>query len=250
LEEFRKMLKMWDEEKYNKEFPEPDQKKKLPQPPIQKDYPKEAKLIDLVPPKEITIGNIPFREVVSKRKSHRKFTEDLFTLEELSFLLWCTQGVKKVTRNLIKRTTPSAGARHPFETYLIINRVEGLEQGLYRYISIDHKLCYLKSIENAEVIIEELSYKQYSFVGKGAVVFCWVAIPYRMEWRHSVLASKFIALEAGHICQNLYLACEAINAGTCAIGFYNQSIVDKFLDVDGNDEFTIYIAPVGKTTNF
>ncbi len=241
---------MWDEEKYTKEFPESDQKKKLPQPPIQKDYPKEAKLIDLVPPEEIIIGDMPFREVVNKRRSHRKFTDDPLTQEELSFLLWCTQGVKKVTRNRIKRTTPSAGARHPFETYIIINRVKGLEQGLYRYISIGHKLCFLKSIEDAEVLMEKLTYKQYSFVGKGAVVFCWVAIPYRMEWRHSVLSSKFISLEAGHICQNLYLACEAINVGTCAIGYYNQGKVDEFLDVDGKDEFTIYVAPVGKVTNF
>lgn len=237
---------MWDEEKYTKEFPESDQKKNLPQPPMQKDYPKEAESIDLVPPKEITIGNLPFREVVNRRISHRKFADDPLTLEELSFLLWCTQGVKKVTKNRIKRTTPSAGARHPFETYLIVNRVEGLEQGLYRYISIGHKLCFLKSIENVEVLLKELSYKQYSFIGKGAVVFCWVAIPNRMEWRHSVLSSKFIALEAGHICQNLYLACESINAGTCAIGFYNQNKVDEFLDVDGEDEFTIYVAPVGK----
>ena len=250
MEDLRKMLKMWDEERYTKEFPESDQKKKLLQPPIQKDYHKEAKLIDLIPPEEMTVGNLPFRDVVNKRKSHRKFTDELLTLEELSFLLWCTQGVKKVTRNRIKRTIPSAGARHPFETYLIINRVEGLEQGLYRYISIGHKLCFLKSIEDAEVVMEELSYKQYSFVGKGAVVFCWVVIPYRMEWRHSVLSSKFIALEAGHVCQNLYLACEAINAGTCAIGYYNQSKIDKFLGVDGKDEFTIYVAPVGKSPTF
>jgi SagB-type dehydrogenase family enzyme len=71
-----------------------------------------------------------------------------------------------------------------------------------------------------------------------------------MEWRHSVLSSKFIALEAGHICQNLYLACEAINAGTCAIGFYNQNKIVKFLNVDGENEFTIYVAPVGKITKF
>lgn len=246
MEEFRKMLKMWDEEKYTKEFPESDQKKKLPQPPMQKDYPKEARLIDLVPPEEITIGDMPFRDVVNKRKSHRKFTDDPLTLEELSFLLWCTQGVKKVTKNHIKRTTPSAGARHPFETYLIINRVKSLEQGLYRYIPIGHKLCFLRSVENPEVLIEKLTFKQHPFVRKGAVIFCWVAIPYRMEWRHSILSSKFIALEAGHICQNLYLACETINAGTCAIGFYNQDKVDEFLDVDGKDEFTIYIAPVGR----
>jgi nitroreductase len=55
-----------------------------------------------------------------------------------------------------------------------------------------------------------------------------------------------IAIDAGHVCQNLYLACAAIGAGTCAIGAYHQEKMDALLGVDGVDEFTIYLAPVGK----
>ncbi len=44
----------------------------------------------------------------------------------------------------------------------------------------------------------------------------------------------------------LYLACEAIGAGTCAIAAYNQTLVDALLGVDGYEEFGIYMAPVGK----
>jgi nitroreductase len=57
-----------------------------------------------------------------------------------------------------------------------------------------------------------------------------------------------IAQESGHVCQNLYLASEAIGAGACAIT-YDQAKVDAILGVDGKDEFTIYIAPVGKVTS-
>lgn len=53
-------------------------------------------------------------------------------------------------------------------------------------------------------------------------------------------------LDAGHVCQNLYLACEAIGCGTCAMAAYDQVEADKFLEIDGQEEFTIYIAPVGK----
>jgi SagB-type dehydrogenase family enzyme len=67
-----------------------------------------------------------------------------------------------------------------------------------------------------------------------------------MEWRYDVAAHKVIALDAGHVCQNLYLACEAINAGTCAIAAYDQQALDALLGVDGTEEFTIYLAPVGK----
>ena len=85
-----------------------------------------------------------------------------------------------------------------------------------------------------------------SFIGESAVVFVWAAIPYRTEWRYSVIAYKDILIEAGHICQNLYLACEAIGAGICAIAAYDQKAMDSLIGVDGIDEFTVYLAPVGK----
>jgi SagB-type dehydrogenase family enzyme len=115
----------------------------------------------------------------------------LTTLEELSFLLWCTQGVKRIsqTGKRIKRTVPSAGARHSFETYLVINMVEGLKSGLYRYISVNHKLYFLKTIENSEELIGKLSYNQ-SFIGKGAVVFYWVSVPYRSGSSHFTLSKS------------------------------------------------------------
>ena len=67
-----------------------------------------------------------------------------------------------------------------------------------------------------------------------------------MEWRYDIAAHKVIAIDAGHVCQNLYLACEAIDAGTCAMAAYDQEEMDKLLRVDGQNEFAIYLASVGK----
>ncbi|WP_277058907.1 nitroreductase family protein [Trichlorobacter lovleyi] len=71
-------------------------------------------------------------------------------------------------------------------------------------------------------------------------------MPSRTEWRYAEASCKVIALDAGHVCQNLYLACQAINAGTCAIAAYRQDLMDALLGVDGNEELTVYLAPVGK----
>jgi SagB-type dehydrogenase family enzyme len=67
-----------------------------------------------------------------------------------------------------------------------------------------------------------------------------------MEWRYSLAAHRVILIDAGHVCQNLYLACEAIGAGTCAVAAYDQEQLDNLLNVDGLDEFAVYLAPVGK----
>ena len=60
---------------------------------------------------------------------------------------------------------------------------------------------------------------------------------------------KVIALDAGHVCQNLYLACEAIGAGTCATAAYSQELADELVGADGSEEFTVYFAPVGRVGN-
>ena len=85
-----------------------------------------------------------------------------------------------------------------------------------------------------------------AFVARAAVTFLWTAIPARMEWRYDLAAHKVIALDAGHVCQNLYLACESLGLGTCAIAAYDQEACDRLLGVDGEEEFTLYIAPVGR----
>lgn len=225
-----------------------DQEKKVPPPPLQQPCPKGAQLIDLVPIEKLSIGKKPVIEVMNNRRSHRRFSKEPLTIEELSFLLWATQGVRKVSKSQINtlRTVPSAGARHPFETYLVVNRVTGLEPGLYRYLPLDHKICVLSKIDPKFLQKLTKATSGQSFISTGAVVFIWTIVPYRSEWRYLTWAHKVSALDAGHVCQNLYLAAEAIEAGTCAVAAYDQKKMDSLLGVDGEEEFTIYLAPVGK----
>jgi SagB-type dehydrogenase family enzyme len=247
MKERRKFLHFFDSEDYDKVVPESDEKKKVSPPLFQRPFPEDASLIDLVSPNKITIGKTPFLDLVNSRKSRRKYTPDALTLEELSFLLWSTQGVKEVLKSGtgVKRTVASSGAKSPFETYLVINRVQGLEPGLYRYISFSHQLLFIKKIEDAEEKMGKLAYDQ-KFVGKAPVIFYWTAIPYRTEWRYTILSHKFIAIDLGIVCQSLYMACEAINLGTVAIGYYEQNKLDKLFDLDAENEFVVLLAPVGR----
>lgn len=221
---------------------ESDQIKKILPPPLEKPYPKEKFLIDLIAPQDFTIGKMPLIDVINKRRSRRKFTKEPFNLEEISFLLWVTQGVQRIIgdNSATWRTVPSGGARHPFETYLYISHVEDISPGLYRYLSIDHKLLLIRENLNEPFPIDK------TLVFKAPIIFIWTVIPYRSEWRYGDFSYKTIAQETGHICQNLYLASEAIGAGMCAVGAYDQELMDEYLSVDGEEEFAIYTARVGK----
>jgi SagB-type dehydrogenase family enzyme len=222
-----------------------DQRLGFPTPALEKPYPPDSTLIDLVPPEDMTVGSMPFIEAVRLRQSCRGYQPTPLTLEELSFLLWSTQGVKNIIMDgyATKRTVPSGGARHPFETYLAVQRVENMAPGLFRYLAIEHKLLPLGEDPDIGLKIAEGC---ADFAHDCAVVFIWTAIPYRTEWRYGPLSPKIIAQDSGHVCQNLYLACTSIQAGTCAVGAYDQVKMDALLGIDGVDEFTIYCAPVGK----
>ena len=235
----------WDEW----ERAETDQRARVPAPLPQKPYPEDARLIDLVAPEDLTVGQMSVRQAIQQRRSHRSFTQEALTLEELSFLVWATQGLGRISRKAERvvrtlRTVPSGGARHPFETYLLVHFVQGLAPGLYRYLPMEHKVYLVRDDEDLTERAHEATRGQ--FLRQSALVFIWTAVPYRTEWRYGGLSAKIIAQDSGHLCQNLYLACEAIGAGTCAIGAYDQDKMDPILGVDGEEEFAVYVAPVGK----
>ena len=223
----------------------------IPAPPIQKPCPKDAKLVDLVRPDNIKLGNEPLAKIINQRRSRRAYTNDSLSNEELSFLLWNTQGISKTEKDAdgkIRnhfRTVPSGGSKHPFETYLIINRVAGIKAGLYRFLPIEHKLLVIRETETLPQEITDACYGQ-KFPGEAAVVFIWSVIPFRTEWHYGRIAHKLIAIDAGHLCQNLYLSAESIGAGACAMLGYNQARLDKLIEADGKNEFAFYLAPVGK----
>ena len=221
------------------------------EPLAEKIIPAGAKKIALVPLAEIHLGDMPLREAISARRSTRDFSDAELSLEGLSFLLWATQGVTAVQRDEAGaitqrfRAAPSGGARYPLETYLAIRRVHGVAAGVYRYLPNDHQLVLVREDAQISGKLMAACYGTPS-VGGAAVVFIWSAVPYRTEWKYTYLAHRMIAMEAGHVCENLCLAAESCRTGACAMLSYHQPRVDELIGVDGKDEFAIYLACVGK----
>lgn len=241
----RELLK--DSLRKRTDFSRTDQNRGVPAPPVQKAYDPEAPRVALASAQDWS-GALRKRgldQLIRDRKSRRGFSDEPLSPEALSFLLWATQGVRKgAGMSPSFRTVPSAGARHSFETYLFVFNVQTVTPGLYRYLPLEHELLFLKRIPEMRRQTIEAAFGQ-GFVGNGAVTFAWACIPYRMEWRYGQTAYRVILLDAGHVCQNLYLGCEAVGAGTCAVAAYDQEAMDELIGLDGHDEFVIYLAPVG-----
>jgi len=226
------------------DFRQTPQSRGLPPPPVQKPCAADVPRIPLPPPD--LDSDVSVVEAIAGRRSHRRYADAPLGLDELSFLLWATQGVQRRSGDVATfRPVPSAGARHAFVTYLCALRIEDLAVGIYRYLPLEHALVLERALPALPSLLGPATLGQ-RWVAGAAVMFAWSTIPARMEWRYDLAAHRVIAMDAGHLCQNLYLACEAVGAGTCAIAAYKQGAMDALLGLDGEDEFTVYLAPVGK----
>ena len=230
------------------DFSRSDQNRGVAPPPVQKPA-RSDQPVSILPsdPAGAFAGRLDLARALAGRKSHRAWRDEPVGLDELGFLLWAVQGVRrKGGAASVFRTVPSAGCRHALETYVAVRDCTGLAPGLYRYLPLDHALVLEREAgPDFPARLHEAVLMQ-SFVVRAPLTFIWTTIPYRIEWRYMEAAHRVIALDAGHACQNLYLATQAAGCGTCAVAAFHQRAMDEFLGVDGEDEFALYLAPVGK----
>ncbi len=217
----------------------------MPQPPVEAEWDRTKVPIPLPPPVSLHLGDFSLRQAIEQRRSLREYSGQPLSLDELSYLLWCTQGVQDVSGRCTLRTVPSAGARHAFETLLLVNNVTSLSPGLYRLLALDHALLEENLDPNVADRLVAACLGQ-RFVKGAAVTFVWVAEVHRMTYRYGERGYRYLHLDAGHVCQNLYLAAEAIGCGACAIAAFEDDEVNRVLGLDGESRFAVYLATVGK----
>ena len=211
------------------------------QPSLRKTFPDSIKTVELPPP--ATTGGSPLWDIVRARRSRRSYSREPMAAQQLSQLLWATQGTTLRTGRHRLRSAPSAGALYPVETYLVVNRVSGVEPGLYHYDAVGEVLEFLKE-GNLGARAASAALDQ-SMAENASVVFIWTAVVARGKWKYMERAYRYIYKDAGHIAQNLYLAATALGLGCCAIGALYDEEVNRLVGADGVDETTVYMCAVG-----
>ncbi|MFW9944291.1 MAG: SagB/ThcOx family dehydrogenase, partial [Candidatus Sifarchaeia archaeon] len=132
---------------------------------------------------------------------------------------------------------------YPVETYLCINRVEEIDPGLYHYSVPSHELECLEQGSFAVQVRRGALDQQLA--EHAPVVFIWSAVFARSKWKYLQRAYRYIFLDSGHVAQNLALAAEALDLGTCQIGAIYDDELNSLLDLDGIVESVIYLSSVG-----
>jgi len=229
---------------------ESDQAKGVPHPLHSHEV--RGSLIEL-PSFDAIAQNSDYAELLDTRRSKRVFTEKPVTGAELAFLLWSAQAIQNFRgENQVAtlRPAPSGGARHPFELYIIVRSVDGLDPGIYRYAPLAHvgrkrvSIEYIGAFEDYEARITSLVSGQ-KWASKAPLVLFFSVVPYRAEWRYGEASHRVMLIDLGHVGQNVMLSAQALNLGSCCIAAYNQALCDEALGFDGENEYTVYAIPIG-----
>jgi SagB-type dehydrogenase family enzyme len=209
-----------------------------------KRYPK-AKKIPL--PAVAAAGE--FARVLLERRTWRKFSAKPVPLSTLGNLLGLTWGVRhwvalpKIGSVAVK-TSPSGGAMHPIEAYVLARNVKGLAAGFYHYNAADHRLELLKNGATSRDITRLLAH-QWWYGPAGFVVFL-TAVFGRTRWKYDYArAYRAVLIEAGHLCQTFCLTATSMAlAPFCTMAFADSKI-EKVLGLDGISESALYVAGAG-----
>jgi SagB-type dehydrogenase family enzyme len=190
-------------------------------------------------PPPTTRGTVSLEETLSGRRSVRGFTDDALTLAQLGQLLWAGQGVTDAEGH---RTAPSAGARYPIELYVVAANVTDLPAGVYKYRPREHELVrHLDGDRRSHLV--EAAVRQ-DWILTAAVVFAITSVDERTRARYRDRTERYVAIEAGHVGQNICLQAVALGLGTTVVGAFQDDRVSAVLELD-RSERPIVLMPVG-----
>jgi SagB-type dehydrogenase family enzyme len=204
---------------------------------------------DAVQLPSLEIAGDTFFETLHARRTHREFARGKVSLEDVSKLLQTTWGVQgyfetDIFGKLPYKTSPSGGARHPGEVYLMALRVDGLERGMYHYQAKDNRLARLPAKVSPRLASAFCADQPY-FAG-AAALFIMTAVFARTMWKYGrARAYRVVLLETGHICQTFCLTATRLGLAPFSTAALKDSLIEKDLGLDGISESVLYVAGVG-----
>jgi len=219
--------------------------RKSPQPPSFKSYARAPRMQLAAPPSP----HGEFIKTLLSRKTHREFSGKPVTLRAISQLLYYSFGVtgylKAPVYGLLPHTTsPSGGARHPIEPYVIALRVAGLRQGIYHYQTQRHTLELVHSGPMRSRVLRYAEGQKH--VANAAAVLVMTAVFPRSMWKYrNVRAYRVVLLDAGHVCQTFCLVASWLGLAPFCTAVMSEKRIERDLRVDGITESVLYLAGVG-----
>jgi len=187
------------------------------------------------------LPSTPFCDLVAARRSERDLSGTAPTLAELAAVLFAAHGVRPNGR----RPAPSGGGLYPLELHVAVTREGGPEPGLYHYDPSRHVLEIVRLGPVEKQVREAVPPAPADLAGP-VLVFV-TGVLWRTRFKYGLRGFRFALLEAGHVGQNLVLACAALGLPAVPVGAYFDGLVEELFGLDGVDETVLHAVAVGRS---
>jgi SagB-type dehydrogenase family enzyme len=216
--------------------------RRRPPPPAVKRYPAVPRTLL---PSPAHSGEL-VQTLVHRRTWRRFQPRARVALPDLATLLGLTWGVQRWMKTgigtLALKTSPSGGARHPIEVYVLAKRVAGLPAGWYHYEPDAHAL---EAIDSAPSGGAAYVPHQKAFAS-APVLFVMTAVFARTQWAYPhARAYRVVLLDAGHLAQTFCLLATALGLAPFSTAALDDRRLERDLGLDGIAESVIYACGVG-----
>jgi SagB-type dehydrogenase family enzyme len=143
------------------------------------------------------------------------------------------------------KTSPSGGAMHPTELYVLALKVHGVTRGLYYYDPGAHRLLLVRHGGSSRDVARYLP--RQPWFGNTAVLVLFSSVFARSQWRYEYARAYRAALiEVGHLCQTFCLVATWLGLAPFCSMALADSVVDADIGVDGISESVLYAAGIGR----
>jgi SagB-type dehydrogenase family enzyme len=197
--------------------------------------PAEAPAVSLPAPRKQ--GTVSVEAALATRRSVRAFSRQALTVAEVGQLLWAAQGISGPDG---KRTAPSARHLYPLEVAVVVQNVDGLARGAYRYVPARHALELLAPAEDGESMLARAT--SQAAVRAAPAVFVVAAVYERMG--AGPRSSTWTDYEAGLASENLLLEAVALRLGAVVVGGMDAAAAREAVHFTARERVIVLI-PVG-----
>lgn len=216
--------------------------------PITKSYANADRIV-LPPPDGPAIS---LADALMHRRSRRDYSGKPISLVQLSTLLAYACGTTGFVpayhyNRLPLRTFPSHGGLQSSEIYLCVQSVQNVPVGICHYNALDHALEMINQGDYREQL-RTVAFDE-RFFETASVVFLIAGYYERLKWKYGERSYRFICIDSGLVCQNIYLVAEALGLGACAVSGFAQDGVEELFGIDGKNEIAMLLVSVGMRTH-
>jgi SagB-type dehydrogenase family enzyme len=187
-----------------------------------------------------------FQDLLKDRRSVREFTGRALSKHDVAKLILSVYGVTRTIQQRRKEvpfhSVPSAGALYPLELYLIVRKVNDLDQGIYHY---NARCGTLEALDCGALDLLHSSVFEQECVLHAAAIIVISAVFARTIEKYGARGYRFALMEAGIAAEHVVLQSADLGIATLMVGGFWDDMLNFLLGLDDEKESALLVVACG-----